>query len=627
MNQYPLWKNLLIVFVLAIGVFYALPNIYGRSAVVQTSALKEQAVNEDLLKKISDKLQAAGIEKFSTTIENNTVITKFETTVDQFKAKEILDGLTGYKSALNLKPDVPKWLSDAGGKAMTLGLDLRGGVYFLMEVDMKEALANKSNQIRGDVTQILKKAKISKKSLKWNKDRLTIKFKSKEMSDKAFDLLRKQVNEVNFKQRTIDGVEAIVGTIRQKAIDDIKTNALEQNISTIRSRVNEYGVAEPIVQRQGSERIVVQLPGVQDSTEIKETLGSVATLEYRAVDMDPAHNAYEIMQTGKHPPLGFKLYKDQDGRPVLLSKRTIVTGDQLIGATSGNDQQSGRPMVSVRLNNIGAKRMLDFTKDNVGNNMAVVFKDRVLVGKEKIVDEDTRVPTTRNIYKPRETVISNAVINGVFSDRFQTTGLESPKFASKLALQLRSGSLAAPVDIVHEKTIGPSLGKENIEKGFLSVLVGFVAVLLFMLVYYKMFGLVANIALGFNVVLIVALLSMLGATLTLPGIAGIVLTVGMAVDANVLIFERIKEEMRAGTPPKLAINAGYEKALSTIADANITTFIAAIVLFAFGTGPIKGFAVTLSIGIMTSMFTAIMVSRAIVNKIYGGKAKLKSLSI
>ena len=627
MNQYPLWKNLLIVFVLAIGVFYALPNIYGRSAVVQTSALKEQAVNEDLLKKISDKLRAAGIEKFSTAIENNTVITKFETLDDQFKAKEILDGLTGYKSALNLKPDVPKWLSDAGGKAMTLGLDLRGGVYFLMEVDMKEALANKSNQIRGDVTQILKKAKISKKSLKWNKDRLTIKFKSKEMSDKAFDLLRKQVNEVNFKQRTVDGVEAIVGTIRQKAIDDIKTNALEQNISTIRSRVNEYGVAEPIVQRQGSERIVVQLPGVQDSTEIKETLGSVATLEYRAVDMDPAHNAYEIMQTGKHPPLGYKLYKDQDGRPVLLSKRTIVTGDQLIGATSGNDQQSGRPMVSVRLNNIGAKRMLDFTKDNVGNNMAVVFKDRVLVGKEKIVDEDTGVVTTRNIYKPRETVISNAVINDVFSDRFQTTGLESPKFASKLALQLRSGSLAAPVDIVHEKTIGPSLGKENIEKGFLSVLVGFVAVLLFMLVYYKMFGLVANIALGFNVVLIVALLSMLGATLTLPGIAGIVLTVGMAVDANVLIFERIKEEMRAGTPPKLAINAGYEKALSTIADANITTFIAAIVLFAFGTGPIKGFAVTLSIGIMTSMFTAIMVSRAIVNKIYGGKAKLKSLSI
>ncbi len=627
MNQYPLWKNLLIVFVLAIGVFYALPNIYGRSAVVQTSALKEQAVNEDLIKTISDKLQVAGIEKFSTAIENNTVITKFETLDDQFKAKEILDGLSGYKSALNLKPDVPKWLSDAGGKAMTLGLDLRGGVYFLMEVDMKEALASKRSQIRGDVTQILKKAKVSKKSLKWNKDRLTIKFKSKEMSDKAFDLLRKQINEVNFKQRSIDGVEAIVGTIRQKAIDDIKTNALEQNISTIRSRVNEYGVAEPIVQRQGSERIVVQLPGVQDSTEIKETLGSVATLEYRAVNMDPAHNAYEIMQTGKHPPLGYRLYKDQDGRPVLLSKRTIVTGDQLIGATSGNDQQSGRPMVSVRLNNIGAKRMLDFTKDNVGNNMAVVFKDRVLVGKEKVIDEDTGVVTTRNIYKPRETVISNAVINGVFSDRFQTTGLESPKFASKLALQLRSGSLAAPVDIVHEKTIGPSLGKENIEKGFLSVLVGFVAVLLFMLVYYKMFGLVANIALGFNVVLIVAVLSMVGATLTLPGIAGIVLTVGMAVDANVLIFERIKEEMRTGTPPKLAINAGYEKALSTIADANITTFIAAIVLFAFGTGPIKGFAVTLSIGIMTSMFTAIMVSRAIVNKIYGGKAKLKSLSI
>ncbi len=627
MNHYPLWKNLLIVFVLAIGVFYALPNIYGRSAVVQTSALKEQAVDEALLAQISEKLKAADIQKFSTEIDKDTVVTKFETLDDQFKAKEILDGLTGYKSALNLKPDVPEWLSNAGGKAMTLGLDLRGGVYFLMEVDMKAALANKNNQIRGDVTQILKKAKISKKSLKWNKDKLTVKFKSKEFSDKAFEILRKQVNEVSFKQRTVDGAEAIVGTIRQKAIDDIKTNALEQNISTIRSRVNEYGVAEPIVQRQGAERIVVQLPGVQDSTEIKETLGSVATLEYRAVDMDPSHNAFEIMQSGKHPPLGYKLYKDQDGRPVLLSKRTIVTGDQLIGATAGTDQQSGKPNVNVRLNNIGAKRMLNFTKDNVGNNMAVVFKDRVLVGKKKVIDKETGVETTRNIYKPRETVISNAVINGVFGDRFQTSGSMTSKFASKLALQLRSGSLAAPVDIVHEKTIGPSLGKENIDKGFLSVLVGFVAVLLFMLVYYKTFGLVANIALGFNVVLIIAVLSMVGATLTLPGIAGIVLTVGMAVDANVLIFERIKEEMRAGTPPKLAINAGYDKALSTIADANITTFIAAIVLFAFGTGPIKGFAVTLSIGIMTSMFTAIMVSRAIVNKIYGGKSKLKSLSI
>ncbi|MBL4660977.1 MAG: protein translocase subunit SecD [Alcanivoracaceae bacterium] len=619
MNHYPLWKNLLILMVLALGIFYALPNIYGRSPVVQTSAIKSQAVDEKLLASIGKKLEAGNISQYELSLENDTVITKFENLDDQFKGKEILDGLSGYKSALNLKPNVPDWLSNAGGNAMSLGLDLRGGVYFLMEVDMKEALANKFNQIRGDAVQILSKEKISKKSLKWKKDKLVITFKSEELADRAFDKLRKQINEVNFKQRQIDGVEAIVGSIRDKAIQDIKDKAIEQNITTIRSRVNEFGVAEPIVQRQGSDRIVVQLPGVQDSTEIKDTLGSVATLEYRAVDMNPNHNALIIMNSGKSPPLGFKLYKDKDGRPVLLSKRVIATGDQLIDATSGTEQQSGRPMVSVRLNNIGAKRMLDFTRDNVGNNMAVVFKERVISHKDP--------ETGRNVYIEEQTVINNAVIQGVFSDRFQTTGLESPKFAAKLALQLRSGSLAAPVEIVREKTIGPSLGKENIDKGFNSVMIGFVVVLIFMLIYYRMFGLVANIALTFNVVLMIAVLSLFGATLTLPGIAGIVLTVGMAVDANVLIFERIKEELALGNSPQGSIKAGYEKALSTIADANITTFIAAIVLFAFGTGPIKGFAVTLSIGIVTSMFTAIMVSRAIVNMIYGNKTKLKTLSI
>ncbi len=619
MNQYPLWKNLLIVIVLALGVFYALPNIYGRSPVVQTSAIKAQPVNEQLLGVIGDKLTAGGLSNYDLSLENETVITKFENLEDQFVGKEILDELSGYKSALNLKPNIPEWLADAGGKAMSLGLDLRGGVYFLMQVDMKEALDNKYNQISGDAIQILSKEKISKKSLKWKKDQLVITFKSEELASKAYEKLRKQINEVNFKQRQIDGVESLIGTIRDITIQEIKDKAIEQNISTIRSRVNEYGVAEPIVQRQGSDRIVVQLPGVQDSTEIKETLSAVATLEYRAVDMDPNHNAFEILSTGKAPPLGYKLYKNDKGEPVLLSKGVIVTGDQLIDATAGSDQQSGRPQVSVRLNNIGAKRMLDFTRDNVGNNMAVVLKERVLDRK----DEETG----KNIYKVQETVISNAVLQGVFSERFQTTGLESSKFAAKLALQLRSGSLAAPVEIVREKTIGPSAGKENIDKGFNSVLIGFIMVLIFMLVYYKMFGLVANIALTVNVVLMVAFLSLLGATLTLPGIAGIVLTVGMAVDANVLIFERIKEELTSGNSPQRSISAGYEKALSTIADANITTFIAAIVLFAFGTGPIKGFAVTLSIGIVTSMFTAIMLSRAIINKFYGSKTKLKSLSI
>ncbi|VAW37595.1 Protein translocase subunit SecD [hydrothermal vent metagenome] len=619
MNHYPLWKNLLIIFVLALGVFYALPNKYGRSPVVQTSAIKNQAVDATLLAEISKKLKAGKISDFDLSLEKETVITRFTNIEDQLIGKEIIDGLAGYKSAINLKPNVPQWLTDAGGKAMNLGLDLRGGVYFLMEVDMEEALENKFNQLRGDAVSILSKAKISKKSLKWQNDKLTITFKSAELAEKALQKLRQPMDEVNFKHRQVNGVETLIGTIREKAIDDIKNKAIEQNISTIRSRVNEFGVAEPIVQKQGADRIVVQLPGVQDSSEIKDTLGSVATLEYRAVNMSPNHNAYEIMTSGKPAPLGYKLYKDQNGQPVLLSKRIIVSGDQLIDATAGTDQQDGRPQVSVRLNNLGAKRMLEFTRKNVGNNMAVVFKERVIAGKDP--------ETKKNIYEEVQTVISNAVINGVFSNRFQTTGLESSKFASKLALQLRSGSLAAPVEIVREKTIGPSLGQDNIDNGFKSVLTGFVLVLIFMLIYYRMFGVVANIALSFNVVLIVAVLSLFGATLTLPGIAGIVLTVGMAVDANVLIFERIKEELRLGNTAQGSIKSGYEKALSTIADANITTFIAAIVLFAFGTGPIKGFAVTLSIGIITSMFTAIMVSRAIVNLIYGNKTKLKSLSI
>lgn len=619
MNHNPVWKNVLIIFVLAIGVFYALPNIYGRSEVVQTSAIKDQVVDESLIKNISAKLTAGNISNFESNVEKETVITKFSNIEEQFKGKEILDKLSGYKSALNLRPDVPEWLANAGGNAMNLGLDLKGGVYFLMEVDMEEALANKFNQLRGDAIQILSKEKISKKSLKWVNDQLVIQFKSETLADRAFDKLRKQINEVNFKQRQIDGVESIVGTIRSKAISDIKDKALEQNISTIRSRVNEFGVAEPIVQRQGSDRIIVQLPGVQDSSEIKETLGSVATLEYRAVDMNPNHNAYQVAQSGKPAPLGYKLYFDQDGQPLLLKKRIIVSGDQLVDASAGTDQQSGRPAVTVKLNNIGAKRMLDFTRNNVGNGMAVVYKDREFVRKDPITD--------KKIYKPRETVISNATIQGVFSNQFQTTGLESGKFATRLALQLRSGSLAAPIEIVHEKTIGPSLGKDNIDRGFQSVVIGFVLVLVFMLIYYRVFGVVANIALLLNVVLIVAVLSMLGATLTLPGIAGIVLTVGMAVDANVLIFERIKEELAMGNTVQSSIKLGYEKAFSTIADANVTTFIAAIVLFAFGTGPIKGFAITLSIGIVTSMFTAIIVSRAIVNLIYGNKTKLKSLSI
>lgn len=612
MNHYPLWKNSLIVVILLLGILYALPNIYERSPVIQTSAIKSQPVDQSLIDKISQTLEDNGISGYQINLENDTVITRFKNVEDQLKGKEIIHSIPGYKSALNLRTFTPDWLSDSGAKAMSLGLDLMGGVYFLMEVDMDAALKNLYGQIRGDSIQILSKARISKQSLRWDNDKLIIEFKTAELASAAYDKLRKQISDVNFKQRNINGVETLVGTVREKAIADIKTKSIEQNISTLKNRVNEFGVSEPVVQRQGSDRIVVQLPGVQDSSEIKDILGSVATLEYRAV------HTTESYAPGKPTPIGYKLYY-YEGRPIYVSKRIIVSGDQLIDAASGPDQKTGKPQVSVRLNNTGAKRMLDFTKNNVGNNMAVVYKDREFVG----IDPETN----KKIYKPRETVINNATIQGVFSDRFQTTGLDSMKQASKLALSLRSGSLSAPIDIVREKTIGPSLGKENIEKGFLSVVTGFVVVLIFMLIYYRVFGIVANIALTFNVVLMIAVLSLFGATLTLPGIAGIVLTVGMAVDANILIFERIREELRSGTTPQQSIHSGYAKAFSTIADANVTTFIAAVVLFAFGTGPIKGFAVTLSIGIVTSMFTAIMVSRAIVNFIYGRKHKLKSLSI
>lgn len=623
MNHYPLWKNLLIIAVLALGVFYSLPNIYGRSPVIQTSAISTAAVNDELLTRIEQRLNENGMQNFNLSLEGETVITRFDNVVDQLKGKEILNGLTEYKSALNLKPNVPDWLSNAGGSAMNLGLDLVGGVYFLMQVDMEEALDAKYNQIRGDTIQALSKAKISKTSLKWNKDKLVIKFKDEARASAASELLRKELNDISFKQREVDGSEALVGTIRSLAIDEIKTKALEKNMTTIRSRVNEFGVTEPIVQKQGSDRIVVQLPGVQDSSEVKETLGSVATLEYRAAHIDD-NLAYNLKTSGKPAPAGYKFYT-YDNRPYLIKNRVIVTGDQLIDANAGNDPQDGGAQVSVVLNNIGAKRMLEFTKANVDNPMAVIYKERVLDRIKTMVDENGK-EYKKNIYKMQETAINVANIAGVFSNRFRTTGLDQ-KFANKLALQLRSGSLAAPVEIVREKTIGPSLGKENIDKGFKSVLIGFVLVLIFMVIYYRVFGIVANIALTFNVVLIVSVLSMLGATLTLPGIAGIVLTVGMAVDANVLIFERIKEELAAKNTVQGSIKEGYAKALSTIADANVTTFIAAIVLFAFGTGPIKGFAVTLSVGILTSMFTAIMVSRAIVNLIYGNKTKLKSISI
>lgn len=616
MNRYPMWKYILVLVVVALGSLYALPNIYGQSPIVQVKPEDQDSIQTATLEIIKDTLNEKQIGYDSVVEDNGSAIVKFNDLDNQRKAQDVLkEELPGFDTAMNLKPSVPEWLAALGGRAMNLGLDLRGGVHFLLEVDMKEAADNKKKQLRSDITATLIKEKIPKKGIRWQDNRLIIDFRDEATAEKALKSIKKDFAELTFELETENSEARLTALLTEQSIRNIKENALTQNLTTLRSRVNEIGVAEPIIQRQGQDRIVVQLPGIQDTTRAKNILDATATLEYRATDME--NNALAAQQSGR-TPIGSSLFYDRQGRPVLLKDRVIVTGNQLVDAQATFDQQSGTPAVSVQINSIGAKRMLEFTKNNVGNNMAVVFKERIPLGK----NEEGVMQ-----YKSKEEVISNARINGVFSNRFQTTGLDSQKEASELALLLRAGALAAPVQIVEERTIGPSLGQDNIDKGVKSVQIGLAMVLVFMLIYYKMFGVIANIALTINVVLMVACLSLFGATLTLPGIAGIVLTVGMAVDANVLIFERIKEELRDGSSVQSSIKSGYDKAFSTIADANVTTFIAAVVLFAFGTGPIKGFAVTLSIGILTSMFTAIIVSRAIVNLIYGRKQRLKSIAI
>ncbi|MEZ5473132.1 MAG: protein translocase subunit SecD [Marinicella sp.] len=616
MNRYPMWKYILILVIVSLGALYALPNIYGQSKVVQIKSEQDKAVDQATLDQVANILNENQVSYEAVSIDGETAIVKFVDLDTQRRGQDVLkEELKGFDTAMNLRPNVPDWLKELGGKAMNLGLDLRGGVHFLLEVDMQEAAENKRKQIRSDITSLLIKSKVPKKRISWLDNELTIQFRNEADMQQAMTLIKKDFDELTLRDNVGVDTFEIIGLLTEQSINAVKENALNQNLTTLRDRVNEIGVAEPIIQRQGLERIVVQLPGLQDTTQAKIMLDATATLEYRPTDME--NNAELAARTGR-TPVGSTLYYDRQGLPVLLKNRVIATGDQLIDAQSTFDQQSGTPAVSVKLNSIGANRMLEFTKNNVGNFMGVILKERIPIGE----NEDGVMQ-----YRSKEEVISNARIKGVFSNRFQTTGLDSPREASELALLLRAGALAAPVQIVEERTIGPSLGQDNIDKGVLSVQIGLAMVLVFMLIYYRMFGLIANIALTINVVLMVACLSLFGATLTLPGIAGIVLTVGMAVDANVLIFERIKEELRDGNTIQGSIKEGYDKAFSTIADANVTTLIAAVVLFAFGTGPIKGFAVTLSVGIMTSMFTAIVVSRAIVNLIYGRKKKLKSISI
>ena len=615
MNHYAGWKNALIVFFLFISTLYALPNLYGSDLAIQITGTGNYVVQEKDLKAINETLSNNSIEYKSLKIEKDNVLIRFNDSQSQLTSKALLkDSLTrNYVVALNLAPSIPQWLSSIGGKAMSLGLDLRGGVHFLLEVDMNAVTSMAVDRYYNELRATLRKDKLYKKIRKDN-DFLVVSFKTEDLKIQAKKLIKKDLSDLVIAENGEQELELVL-EISSAAQAKAKAGALQQNITTLRNRVNELGVAEPIIQQQGKERIVVQLPGVQDTARAKEILGAVATIEFRLVD--EKNDVQTAINSGKIPT-GSKLYKFKDGRPLLLKTTVITTGENINDASSSMDQNN-QPSVSIVLDSSGGKSMLDTTKEFLGNRMAVVF----IENKVETIMEDGIAVKKRS---KNQDIINAATIQGTFSNRFQITGLESSREATNLALLLRAGSLSAPVEIIEERTIGPSLGADNIQKGLISVLVGFALVLVFMAWRYRVFGLVANLALTINLITIVSILSLIQATLTLPGIAGIVLTVGMAVDANVLIFERVKEELKATKNIQKAISAGYEKALLTIADANITTLIASIVLFSFGTGAIKGFAVTLSIGIITSMFTAIIVSRAAINIIYGGK-KIEELAI
>jgi preprotein translocase subunit SecD len=615
MNHNTGWKNILIVFFLLLSTLYALPNIYGSDLAIQISGTGNYIVSDQDVKDIEVALADNDIDHKSIGLVDSRILIRFNDSQSQLSSKALLkESLSrNYVVALNLAPSIPQWLSNIGGKAMSLGLDLRGGVHFLLEVDMDAVIATSIDRYENELRSLLKKDRLYRKILKEN-NFLVVKFKEQNLKDQAKKVIRDELPDLMIVQGSESELQLSL-EVTANAQSVSKKSALKQNLTTLRNRVNELGVAEPIIQQQGTDRIVVQLPGVQDTARAKEILGAVATLEFRMVD--EKNDLQSAVNSGKTPS-GSKLYYFKDGRPLLLKTSVIVTGENIIDAASGVDQHSS-PMVSITLDNAGGRSMLETTKEYLHHRMAVVY----IENKVETIIKDGETIKSRS---KTQDIINAATIQSTFSNRFQITGLDSSREARNLALLLRAGSLSAPIEIIEERTIGPSLGADNIEKGLISVLVGFALVLVFMGLRYRVFGLVANAALTINLVTIVSILSLLQATLTLPGIAGIVLTVGMAVDANVLIFERIKEELHVNNNIQKAISEGYGKALLTIADANITTLIAALVLFSFGTGPVKGFAVTLSIGIITSMFTAIIVSRAIINMIYGRK-KVEELAI
>jgi preprotein translocase subunit SecD len=608
-NHFPLWKNILILLILGLAAIYSLPNFFGEDPSVQLSPARGSALDQALVTQAEKAIADAGLKTKAVELSEKRLLVRFADTDAQLKAADALKAAYGdrYTVALNLAPATPNWLRKIGADPMYLGLDLRGGVHFMMQVDMEAAIKQAEERYAEDIRTMLRDSKIQYLSVDRDNHAIQIKFQDAATLGQAENTLKREMRGLMFSEEG----NALVARMTDADVREIRRLAVAQNVTTLRNRVNELGVAEPVIQQQGEDRIVVQLPGVQDTARAKEILGATATLEFRMVDTDHPTPTDETKT-----PIGSKLYKDRQGKPVLLQRKIIVTGDQIIDASSGLEQQSGSAAVFITLNGPGARKMADTTKENINKPMAVVY----IENKTETKDVNGQKVTTR---KTVEEVINIATIRDRFSKRFQISGLDGTDEARNLSLLLRSGALAAPVDIVEERTVGPSLGKENIKQGWRSFLIGFSLVALVMLVYYKVFGVVANLTLLFNVALILAILSALQATLTLPGIAGITLTVGMAVDANVLIYERIKEELRNGTSPQSAIYAGFDRAFATIWDSHVTNLIAAIMLFGIGSGPVKGFAVTLTIGIITSLFTAISCTRMMVNFIYGQRRGAK----
>ena len=631
--RYPAWKYLLILVVLVVSTLYALPSLYPDEPAVQISGAKAGTqIDQSVIQKAEQILKSDNIATHDNTFTNNAALLRVSSSDAQLKAQEALRKGLGdnYVVALNLAPTTPEWLQKIGAKPMKLGLDLRGGVHFLLEVDMDKAIAQRMETSATDLRRDLREQKIKFNSLTLNNNTITLLFANNDDRAAAMDFLRRDGNKYTQQALATDTGSTLKLTYNDTTKQEIQSYALNQNLTTLRNRINELGVAEALVQSQGSNRIVVELPGVQDTAEAKRVLGRTANLEFRLVsDLNDQYVTPYGQSNGQPVPPGTELFAYEtldSGKQLLLNRNRILTGERVQNASSGFSQDTGGAEVNITLDNAGGKLMADATRNAVGKRMAVLFienKQKI----EYITDPTTGVQTEVRTPFTESVVINAATIQAVLGAQFRITGLDSPQEAAELALMLRAGALAAPMYFVEERVVGPSLGQENIDKGVLSTQVGFILVAIWMVVFFRVFGVIADLALVINLAMLLTVMSWIGASLTLPGIAGIVITIGMAVDANVLICERIREEVRWGASPKQAIVAGYDRAYNTIFDSNLTTFLVAFILFAIGTGPIKGFAVTLMIGIVCSMFTAITVTRAIVQIIYGKKRNLKKLSI